>query len=315
MKFFFKPACITLFKPVILSWCIVVCLCYNVQAIPIHDSLITPQVTSTQQQAIAYINTIKELKTSTYWPNINPVLFLRNLKTIIREPISVYAGQGTNFCGYGALTYILLKDDPLGYAKLLLQLFRDGKATFGKVEFDPSDAIKKGAGLIKYAGRLDINPAEQLWYLTLAGHYKGYLNIFNRKYDPEDESTFWASVNYAKFNRMVRKLLRYNVDARGADLIRPHSSNIYENISAKLKTGIVVLYINNRILHKKKLEKIKLAIPTHFVILREIRKVDNTITLVYWDYGGNTLLEVRPYFLKKIIFGISHCTKTAVHEK
>ncbi len=277
----------------------------------LHDSL----VTSTNQEAIEFIDKIRELKPSAYWPNIKPVFFLQNLKSNIHQPLSVYPGRGTNFCGYGALTYLILQDDPLGYVKLLLQLYNEGKATFGKSTFKPSEPVRMAAGTLRFKGILDVKPAEQMWYLCLADHFKGYLNFFNRKYDPGDEDRFWASVNYAKFNRMVRKLLRYNVDARGADLIRPHSSNIYENISAKLKTGIVVLYINNRILHKKKLEKIKLAIPTHFVILREIRKVDNTITLVYWDYGGNTLLEVRPYFLKKIIFGISHCTKTAVHEK
>ena len=309
MKFFFKPACITLFRPVILSWCIVVCLCYNVQALPVHDSLITPLVTSTQQQAIAYINTIKELKISAFWPNINPVLFLRNLKTNIHAPISIYAGNGTNFCGYGALTYLFLKDDPLGYTKLLLQLFRDGKATFGKVKFDPSDAIKKGAGLIKYAGRLDINPAEQMWYLTLAGHYKGYLNIFNRKYDPEDENTFWASVNYAKFNRMVRQLLKYTSRSKGSDLKRPYIKHLYSYISERMKAGTVVLFINNRIVHKKNHVQLKLGVPTHFIVAEKISIQNDIITLRYWDYGRKTQLQLSTAFFKRIIFGITYFTK------
>ena len=40
-------------------------------------------VTSTQQQAIAYIDKISELKASNHWPNIKPDLFLKNLKNNI----------------------------------------------------------------------------------------------------------------------------------------------------------------------------------------------------------------------------------------
>ena len=314
MKFTCTPAFITSFKPLILSCSIIFSLCYNVQAFPSNDSLIIPRVTTTQQQAIEYMNKIKELKTSAFWPNINPVSFLRNLKANVREPINVYAGKGTYFCGYGALTYLFLKDDPLGYANLLLQLYLNGKATFGKVEFDPSDAIKKGAGAIKYAGRLDINPAEQMWYLTLADHYKGYLNIFNRKYDPEDEHTFWASVNYAKFNRMVRQLLKYTSRSKGSDLKRPYINDLFTYISEKMKTGTVVLYVNNRIVHKKNHVQIKLGVPTHFIVAEKISIENDMITLRYWDYSRITQLQLSSAFFKRIIFGITYFTKETASE-
>ena len=273
-----------------------------------------PLVTSTQQEAIAFIDNIKTLEASTIWPNIKPSLFLDNLRTNVYHPLSIYPGRSTNFCGYGALTYLMLQDDPLGYIKLLLQLYKEGKGSFGRSDFEPSPGVRFAAGTFHFKGILDIHPAEQMWYLTLADHFKGYLNIFNRRYDTGDEDRFWASVNYAKFNRMVRKLLNYDVYARGSDLLRPHTGGTYEYISEKLKTGIVVLYINNRILHKKKLEKIKLAIPTHFVILQNISRIDDTITLEYWDYGGKTLLQLNPHFLQKIIFGISYCTKKRTNE-
>jgi hypothetical protein len=268
-----------------------------------------PGVTSTQEEAILFVDSIKELNPSEHWPNIKPALFLENLQSNVHKPMSIYPGRGTNFCGYGALTYLFLQDDPLGYVKLLLELYEKGDARFGKCHFTPSDEVRDAAGTLIFKGVLDIHPAEQMWYLCLADHFKGYLNFFNRKYDPGDENTFWASVNYAKFNRMVRKLLNYHVRARGSDLLRPHSGNTYEFIREKLRTGTVVLYINNRILHKKKLERIKLAVPTHFVVLQDILKSENTITLTYWDYGSRTRLQLRYYFLKKIIFGISHCTK------
>ena len=289
--------------------------CNHAKAIIKNEPEIDTVYTSTRQEAITFIDKIQSLEPSLFWPNVKPALFLQNLKTTIYQPLSIYPGRGTNFCGYGALSYLLLQDDPLGYTKFLLQLYKDGKATFGKVVFTPSASIMKAAGTLKYKGILDIRPAEQMWFLVLADHFKGYLNIFNRKYDPGDEDRFWASVNYAKFNRMVKNLLHYKIIARGADLIRPKVGDLYENMSEKLKTGIVVLYINNRIVHKKNHVAIKLGIPTHFIILQQITKVDGLITLVYWDYGSRTLMQLSPSFLKKIVFGITYCTKQGINEK
>ncbi len=265
--------------------------------------------TSSQEEAIKFIDDIQTLAVSDHWPNVKPALFLQNLKVNIRQPLSMYPGIGTNFCGYGALIYLLLHDDPLGYAKFMLTLYKDGKASMGRSTFEPAEIIKKTAGTLKYKGVLDIRPAEQMLYLTLADHFKGYINIFNRHFDPGDENTFWASVNYAKFNRMVRQMLNYKVNARGTDLLQPSVGNTYDYITRKMKEGIVVLYLNNRILRKKKQEKIKLGIPTHFVILLDIIKTDDQVTLIYWDYGHKTLRQLKPEFLHKIIFGITQCIK------
>ncbi|MEP7165464.1 MAG: hypothetical protein ABI741_12265 [Ferruginibacter sp.] len=271
--------------------------------------------TSSREEAIKFIDGIKVPELSVYWPNINPVSFLQNIKENIHEPLGMYPGIGTNFCGYGALIYLFLHDDPLGYAKFMLALYKDGKASLGISTFEPAEIIKQTAGTLKYKGLLDIRPAEQMFYLTLADHFKGYVNIFNRHFDPGDENTFWASVNYAKFNRMVRHLLNYKVYARGTDLLQPSVGNTYDYIRRKMQQGIVVLYLNNRILHKKKQEKIKLGIPTHFVILQDIMKTKEGITLIYWDYGHKTLRQLKPQFLHKIVFGVSQCIKKKAIEK
>jgi hypothetical protein len=148
-----------------------------------------------------------------------------------------------------------------------------------------------------------------MWYLTLADHYKDYLNFFNRRYDPGDENRFWASVNFAKFNRMTNALLNYNSRARGADLMRPKSIDLYSYISEKMKTGTVVLFINNRIVYKKDHIRLKLGIPTHFIVAEKISMENDVITFTYWDYGRKTQLQVSAAFLKRIVFGISWFTK------
>jgi hypothetical protein len=302
-------------KLFIICWILILSTVFSASGLDTANKDVQALVTSTQQQALTYLEQLNTLQPSAHWPHINPKAFLTNLKNNVKNPLSMYAGKGTNFCGYGALSYLFLQDDPLGYATLLVQLYRNGKASFGDSDFDPSEAIQQEAGQLKYKGILDINPAEQMWYLTLADHYKGYLNIFNRKYDPGDENLFWASVNYAKFNRMTRKLLHYKVNARGADLIRPKNLDLYEYISDKMLKGIVVLFINNRIVHKKDHITVKLGVPTHFIVVESISMQNDLITLVYWDYGRKTLMQLSAGFFKRIIFGISSFTKTDADAK
>ncbi len=288
-------------------------ICFSVLNVSVASSEICTDsdtsITSSKWQAIAFIKTIDTLPSSIYWPNVKPKLFLENLRSNIYSPLKIYEGISTNFCGYAALSYLLLHDDPVGYAKFMIQLFQQGEATMGKVLFHPSTAINQTAGALKFKGVLDIRPADQMWFLSLADHFKGYLNVFDHRYDAGDEDKLWASVNYAKFNRMVRELLHYKVDAKGSDMIHPGTSNTYEYIKSKMKSGVMVLYVNNTFLYKKKHTALKLGFPTHYIILQDINKTGETITITYWDYGGRSLRQMTPAFLRRITFGISHCTK------
>lgn len=267
---------------------------------------------SSASSAIAYLNSIKHLDQSRHWPNVDPQLFLQNLKMFTNSPLRFYEGKGTNFCAYAALTYLPLRYDPLGFSKFMVELYRNGRAKMGKVMLTPGRAVREEAGLIKYKGALDIQPAGQVWILALADHFKGYLNIFNRAYQKGDEDKLWASTNFAKFNRMLRKLFLLKVKARGSDLIRPGVGDRYEYLKEQLQSGTVFLYLNNRLLYKKDHVAVRFGIPTHFILLLDIQKLeDGRINLLYWDYGMKTLQQLEPKFFRKILFGISHCSTPA----
>lgn len=259
-----------------------------------------------REQALAFLDSIQTLKKSKHWPHIDPELFLQNLRSFTRFPLQFYEGKGTNFCAYSAITYLPLNHDPLGFARFMIRLYEKGEATMGKVKIKPHKRIKQAAGLIKYKGALDVNHAGQIWFLSLADHFKGYLNLFNRRYQSGDENTLWASTNFAKFNRMLRRLFPYRVKARGSDLIRPWIKDVYGYLEEKIQKGPVFLYLNNRLLYKKKYEVTQLGIPTHFVLLLDIYKTpEGKVNIVYWDYGRKTLQQVSPRLLKKIIYGIT----------
>ncbi len=264
-------------------------------------------IRSTSKQALEYLDSVGKLSASEHWPNVNPDIFLVNMKAFAVSPLRFYEGKSTNFCAYSALSYIVLHNDPLGFSRFMVTLYKTGKAKMGKVNFKPGKGIKEEAGLLKYKGPLDINAAAQMWFLSLADEFKGYLNVFNRNFDKGDENTFWAATNFAKFNRMLRRLFPAEVKAKGSDLVRPWIGDMYTYLKEKLKTGTVFLYLNNRRLYKKKHVRVRFGIPTHYVVLLDVYEVGDKLNILYWDYGIKTLQQVTPRFLKKITFGITHC--------
>ncbi len=264
---------------------------------------------STPQEALDYLQTITLPDSSTWWPNARGGPFLENLKLNVRHPLGMYQGVNTNFCGYAALSYLPLNYDPLQYVKFMTSLYIEGQATWGKVHFSPSPQVMHAAGTLQFKGVLDIHPADQIWFLVLADHFRSYLNFFHRKFHLGSEDTFWAACNLGKFNRMIRKLLGYKMKAVGSDLIRPGFNDLLNYLQSAIHTGTTYLYVNNTYLHVKNHDKSRFSFPTHYIVLTDIQKTQDFYTIIYWDYGGRTLRQVTPKFLKKIIFGVTYLTE------
>ncbi len=259
-----------------------------------------------QQQALQYIDSIGIVNPSNHWKNVQTDLFVKNLRNNITNPLFLYGGNNTNFCGFAAVSYSCIRNDPFRYAQFMIELFVKGEAYFYKVHFKASEGIKKAAGRLRFKGVLDINHADQVWFLTLADNFKGYINYINLQYNFGDENTFWAATNFSKFNRMLRKMCNVKVHAVGSDLIRPSITNIPVFLESKLKEGEVFLYLNNTILHKKNHEKVKRRIPTHFVVLLAITETDGMVNITFWDYGFKTLQQIPIGTLRQIIYGVSY---------
>ncbi|MFT3844729.1 MAG: hypothetical protein QM725_06740 [Lacibacter sp.] len=274
----------------------------NVFAQPTHHVTISY---SNKEQAILYLNSVKYLSTSKYWPEINPGLFFQNIKRNIETPDYLFAGRNTNFCSYAAIGYVFLQKDPLGYVQLMMDLYQNGEAFYGSTKFNPSARVRKSAGQILYEGELDRNEADQVLFFTLADHFKGYLNIFNKKYNQGDEQKIWASTNLSKFNRMLRAMFKDDIHSRGSDLIRPDIPNLVSFLNERLKQGQVYLYLNNSVLRRKNHYKTKKGIPTHYVVLLGISEKNNTATLTYWDTGYKTQKTINIRTFRWILYGIS----------
>lgn len=266
-----------------------------------------PTFSSTREQALAYVSRFDTLHASELCPNINPVLFIKNLRENVSDPELLYQGISTNFCSYAALTYVLVHNDPLGYAQAMISLYQKGHARYGKVKLVASQPVLRYAGTLQLKGKMDIAPADQLWFLTMADNFKGYLNLLDLKYDPGNENTLYAATNFAKFNGMARSFLAYKVTAFGSDLIHPSNKYIVEQVQELQKKGVVLLFFDHESAYKRSnLKFAQLRMPTHFIVVKTLVHTDgNEITIRYWDYGSETEQTMPMLKFRNIVYGIT----------
>jgi hypothetical protein len=259
---------------------------------------------STQQQALAFLKQTT-LTNSTQWTSVNQQLFLQTLRRNIEHPVFLYAGRNTNFCSMAAVGYVISRQDPLGYVKFMIDLYKNGKAEYAGVMYKPSDAVRKQVGLVLFEGELDRNDADQMLFFTLADHFKGYINIFHRRYKEGRELGLWAATNLSKFNNMLRVTMKTGIQGIGYDLIRLRLKTPVQFLQEKLIIGDVFLYLNQSVLRRKNHEKVKRHIPTHYVILKNITEENGIVTMTYWDAGFNTQRQIELSTFKRLLYGVS----------
>ena len=261
-----------------------------------------------QTKAIEFLNLHVKIEQSNFWVNVKPALFIKNIRKNILQPLHIYAGSNTNFCAYAAISYSCINSDPLTYVMFMINLYNHGFANYKKIHFNPPEEVKNVAGLLKFKGELDVNEADQIWFLSLADRFKGYLNLLSYNYKLGAENSLWPATNFAKFNRMLRKLSNYTVETIGSDLVRPIFSDITFFLQEKLvENEQVFLYLNNAILYKKNHQKIKFRFPTHYVVLFNIEEIEESVKITYWDYGFKNQLILPKNIFTDIVFGVTWC--------
>lgn len=267
-------------------------------------------LTPAQQKALELLNNADTLAHSTLWPHIKPSLFFANVRKNILFPTKINQGKSTNFCSYAALTHLLIQHQPDSYTAMILSLYFTGKTIlYSKRTIQPSERLRNSAGTFKHNGEMNILHADQLWFLTMADSFKGYLNIFDHKFKMGDENTFWAATNYSKFNKMLREFGGYKVHAIGSDLVRPWKKDLAGYILGQLDKGLVMMYLKSSLMYPHNFKPFTIPVPTHFVVLYEVNKTGNMYQIKYWDYGLKTEMVLSKKRLKKAIYGVSSITE------
>lgn len=251
--------------------------------------------TSSLADAQSLLNQYKnDLSESKLWPNISPESFLASLEANISDPSSINQGVNSWFCGNAACNKYVAQNDPTGYVKLMTDLYKTGTGTYDAggttVTFSPSESVRKDAGNLKYSG-LAGNAANQMMFLTLSDHYKGYFNkaTNNMQYDPGDASNTWASTTLGEFKRMMGDF-GYNVNTYGGDL---GWANLNKGglAQTELSRGNdVFLYVNSDLFKNNAWWKNWSA--THYIQLNKIGTNNNSYNVNFWDYGAKKSLNI-----------------------
>lgn len=128
-----------------------------------------------------------------------------------------------------------------------------------------------------------INELDQMLFMTLADHYKGYTNV-DQNYDPGDEEGLWAGGVLAKAVK-VWKDFGFDIEVTGSDLgWASTGENKINAVREAMETKDVVLYVNSG---KFKRDEGINATATHYIHVESIKQVGNKYEITYWDYGHN----------------------------
>ena len=262
-----------------------------------------PPYRDRQQLALLLLSQMDTSQHSPLWPAIRAGALFRNLRENVLYPERVYQGHYTNFCAYAALTVLLARENPENYVRNVVELFTRGETSVNGKTIKPSASVRAVAGTLEGKGILNLNPADQLWFLAMADAYKAYLNL-DQQFHPGDENKPWAICTIGKFNRMARELGGFRIESWGTDLFRPINKSTTNFIQEQLRKGIVVLYVNSNYLHPLKFHVLMMRAPTHYIIVHDIRETDGMVELTYWDYGLKTVQQLSDERLHDMIFGI-----------
>ena len=93
--------------------------------------------------------------------------------------------------------------------------------------------------------------------------------------------------------------------------VRPWKSkgNLYKYMVSMLDTGLVMIYINNKLMYPHKFTLFNLPATYTFTRLYELHKINDMMEIKYWDYGLKTEQLITMKRLKKTIYGVSSITK------
>ncbi|MEJ0105581.1 MAG: RHS repeat-associated core domain-containing protein [Bacteroidota bacterium] len=271
----------------------------------------------------------KTLQQSSHYSSVTPASLLDNLEANIKNPERFCQGYGTNFCGTAQIATELITRDPVGYVKLMTDIYSQASGEYNNgvnvVNIDASGGdITNAAGNLKYPSKypgttdLTSNPADQILLLGIANSFKDWLNniTFSGPYSFNKETSTgsekenvpnWAGTSFGKFESLGSGgFLGYSLETRGSTLsgnfgpLRGMTNDQVVNyFNGQLNKGDVTIF-------RSPWESVS-KIPTHFIRIHGISLSPDkkSFILDQWDYGKRQSVTVDADKFKAHVNGIA----------
>lgn len=288
-----------------------------------EDEILDPQQqppkTSTPAEALAAVPENGTLAQSTHFPNVDPNDFLDQLRARVSEGghEGTNQGAGTNFCWAAAIAKHAYDKDPKGMVDAMMGLYENGTFVYdnnngGMNVPEASQAARNAVGSDVFNDNQDeqmgqtINELDQMLFMTLADHYKGYTNV-DLNYDPGNEEGLWAG---GVLNKAVDVWndFGFDVEVTGSDLgWSSTGENRINAVTEAMETNDVVLYVNSG---KFKRDEGLNATATHYIHVESIEQVGGKYEITYWDYGAThqVTMDATQFFWS--VYGMIEIPKT-----
>jgi hypothetical protein len=215
------------------------------------------------------------------------------LREWLLEPDEINPTSLTNFCSKAPLGMLIGEENPVGLARLMIDLYDDGIGKYfnGKdtITLTLSKRLKQRMQLhikgISYSYGEDqtINPVFAVLAYAWTAHYNWGLD---KKYDIGDENKAWAGTPLELEGRILRQFFGYTTLPFGSDFLTNSVSLERVKKALEVSNQHVFLLVNSRILHD--LSKAgRWMVGTHYIELRKIEFIeqDEQVLVIWWEYG------------------------------
>jgi hypothetical protein len=277
-------------------WLFLFILCIVSCRMPVLEVASNPVTAIQSDDALALVEAFERSDTrSTYLDSlkVSKQMWADALREWLLDPDDINPTSLTNFCGKAPLGVLIGTENPVGLARLMIDLYDDGIGQYDNghdtVTLKLSRRLQQRMQLhikgVSYSYDEDqtINPV----FATLAYAWSEQYNWgWDKKYDIGDENKIWAGTPLEVEKRILHDFFGYEVRQFGSDFLT--NSVPLDRVKAALDVPNqqVFLLVNSRVLHN--LSKVgRWMVGTHYIGLQKLEWLNEgeQVQVVWWEYG------------------------------
>ena len=224
------------------------------------------------------LNALKEFGTeirSVKWTYISRQMFIQSATNVIQNP-KVIDQQGTPLCGVASALYVMAQYDPESYARMAIELYRDGETKSINGLF--SKTIEVNPELTKTR---PTNGLSHVDYIMLTSIKHSY-NLTG--YNPSTDNEFYGITVYGEIVSLLEKFSNLK------EVTNQYGYNYDAVQKALVDQAAVILLVDYDHFRtgKPSSDVLQKAMGNHYIVVNSISIKGDNVTVNYWTWGDTT---------------------------